>query len=53
VAGALGGSWRPFVPGFRFRDRGYSVRELLPPARGQRTLASQSFAPYAFDAQSG
>jgi hypothetical protein len=53
VAGALGGSWRTFVPGYTFRDRGYSVRELRAAAGGQRTLAAESFAPYAFDAQSG
>ena len=52
VAQSLGGSWRTFEPGFTFRDRGYSVRELRPASGGQRTLASDSIAPYAFDAQS-
>jgi hypothetical protein len=53
VAQALGGSWRPFVPGFTFRDRGYVVRQLRPTPARQRTLSYDPIAPYAFDAQSG
>jgi hypothetical protein len=51
VAQALGGSWRTFAPGFTFRDQGYVVRQLRP-APGQRTLAFDPIAPYAFVAQS-
>ena len=53
VAQALGGSWRTFQPGFTFRDRGYSVRQLRPAPSGQRTLSFDPIAPYAFVAQSG
>jgi hypothetical protein len=52
VAQALGGSWRPFVPGYTFRDRGYVIRQLRPLPRSQRTLASDPIPPYAFDARS-
>lgn len=52
VAHALGGSWRPFVPGYTFNDRGYVVRQLRPTPSRQRTLSSETIAPYAFDAQS-
>lgn len=52
VAGAPGGSWRMFEPGFTFRDRGYAVRQLRPVPGGQRVLASDPIAPYAFDAVS-
>ena len=52
VAQALGGSWREFAPGYTFRDRGYSVRQLRATSGAQRTLASDPIAPYAFDAQS-
>jgi hypothetical protein len=52
VAQALGGSWRTFVPGYTFRDRGYVVRQLRPAPGGQRTLSQDPIAPYAFDAQS-
>lgn len=52
IAGAPGGSWRMFRPGFTFQDRGYLVRQLRPAPGGQRVLASDAIAPYAFDAQS-
>ena len=52
VASALGGSWHPFVPGYTFNDRGYVVRQLRPDPSRQRTLSSETIAPYAFDAQS-
>jgi hypothetical protein len=52
IAGSLGGSWRVFQPGFTFRDRGYVVRQLRPAPAGQRVLASDPIAPYAFDAAS-
>jgi hypothetical protein len=52
VARAPGGSWRMFQPGYTFRDRGYVVRQLRPVAGTQRVLASDSIAPYAFDAAS-
>lgn len=52
VAQSLGGSWQPFVPGYTFRDRGYTVRQLTPAPRGQRTLSAGSPQAYAFDALS-
>jgi hypothetical protein len=52
VAGALGGSWRLFTPGYTFRDRGYVVRQLRPVPADARVLASSSIAPYAFEAAS-
>ncbi len=52
IAQSLGGSWRPFVPGYTFRDRGYVVHQLSPSPRGQRTLSAGSFQAYAFDAAS-
>ena len=52
VAQALGGSWRPFVPGYTFRDRGYSIHQLTPGARTPRTLSAHGFQAYAFDASS-
>ena len=52
VAGAPGGSWRMFRPGYTFRDRGYVVRQLRPVANGQRVLSSDAIAPYAFDSAS-
>lgn len=53
VAGARGGSWRTFVPGYRFLDRGFTIKQLRPSSPGQRTLASDSVAPFAFEASSG
>jgi hypothetical protein len=51
-----GGSWRPFLAGYRFLDRGYRLRELAtaPAATGAyaRTLATESPLPYAFVATS-
>jgi hypothetical protein len=52
VAQSLGGSWRPFVPGVTFRDRGYVIRQLRPAPGRQRTLSQDPIAPYAFDAAS-
>jgi hypothetical protein len=52
VAQSLGGSWRPFVPGYTFRDRGYSIHQLTPTTRGPRTLSARNFQAYAFDASS-
>lgn len=52
-----GGSWRPFVPGYRFLDGGYRLRDLAsaPAESGaySRTLASDVVLPYAFVAASG
>ena len=51
-----GGSWRPFVPGHRFLDGGYTLRNLAsaPAETGAyRALASDSVLPYAFVAASG
>jgi hypothetical protein len=53
-----GGSWRPFVSGYRFLDPGYRLRDLAaaPAAPGMyaRSLTSQSRTPlpYAFAASS-
>lgn len=51
-----GGSWRPFVPGYRFLDGGNHVRALAKAsaAKGRyaRTLTSDAPLPYAFVATS-
>lgn len=53
VAGALGGAWAAFTPGYRFLDRGYRVRPLHPGPAFKRTPAGgAAFRPYAFDAES-
>ena len=52
VAGSLGGSWHPFVPGYTFRDRGYELRQLSPTTPGHRTLSAGAPEAYAFDAVS-
>lgn len=52
VAQSLGGSWRPFVPGYTFRDRGYHLRQLTPAPSRQRTLSTRGIQAYAFDAAS-
>jgi hypothetical protein len=52
VAGAPGGSWRPFTPGYEFHDRGFGVRRLSTAPDAQRTLAGGEPAPYAFEARS-
>jgi hypothetical protein len=52
VAGALGGSWRPFAPGYKFQDRGFDVRRLSPSPGAVRTLSSGGPTPYAFEALS-
>ncbi len=50
VAGSKGGSWRTFVPGSRYLDRGFSVRVLTPVQQGQRALATEAVKPFAFEA---
>ena len=52
IASSRGGSWSPFAPGFRFRDRGFAVNRLSAPPSTQRTLAGGAPAPYAFEALS-
>ena len=53
VTGVNGGPWHAFVPGADFHDRGLAVRKLARPAAGgQRTLAVDGRAPYAFEAAS-
>ena len=51
-----GGSWRPFVPGYRFLDGGYKLRNLAsaPAETGaySRTLTTGGVLPYAFVAAS-
>ena len=52
VAAANGGSWRAFVPGFKFQDNGFGLRSLTPAKpTGVRTLAGPRPAPYAFEAR--
>ena len=52
-----GGSWRPFVPGHRFRDGANVLRDLAsaPAESGvyRRVPAGASVMPYAFAATSG
>lgn len=50
VAQGLGGSWRPFQPGYDFLDRGYTLRPLKPVRGNARTLSSSAIDPYAFEA---
>jgi hypothetical protein len=53
VASWRGGSWHPFVPGYRFQDRGFRLRSLTPVrSTGVRALAAATAAPqpYAFEA---
>lgn len=53
VTDASGGLWQAFVPGADFHDRGFAVRGLTQTAgAGQRTLAADGPAPYAFEAAS-
>jgi len=52
VAASTGGSWRPFAPGYTFRDRGFDVRHLRPATGAQRTLSGGAPVPYAFEASS-
>ncbi len=52
IAQSLGGSWRPFAPGYTFEDRGYVLHQLRPVPSGQRTLSSDPIQAYAFDAAS-
>ena len=52
-----GGSWRQFVPGHRFLDKGHRLRALATAAAGgasgARRLSSGAPLPYAFLASSG
>lgn len=48
LAGAPGGSWRPFSVGRRFVDRGYRLRRLEPSSPSGRIAPS-----FAFDSLSG
>jgi hypothetical protein len=53
VASWRGGSWHPFVPGYRFQDRGFRLRTLAPlRSTGVRALSAATAAPqpYAFEA---
>jgi hypothetical protein len=56
VARAPGGSWRPFAPGYRFLDHGFSLRQLSPQpgagSGGTRLLSGVPPDPYAFLAAS-
>ena len=54
VAAAKGGSWRQFVPGFKFQDTGFGLRSLTPeqPLTAERSLSARGPAPYAFVASS-
>lgn len=52
VATTTGGAWRAFVPGFKFLDQGFVVKQLGSAAGRQRALATGSIAPYAFEASS-
>jgi hypothetical protein len=51
-----GGSWRPFVPGYRFLDGSYRLRPLATSAAASgiyaRRLAAGGVLPYAFVASS-
>lgn len=52
VAGARGGSWHAFRPGYTFLDRGYELHALTPEPGAERTLSTRGPRPYAFDALS-
>jgi len=52
LARSLGGSWQTFAPGYTFRDRGYTLRQLSPAPQRHRTLSAGAPQAYAFDAQS-
>lgn len=52
LARSLGGSWQTFAPGYTFRDRGYTLRQLSPSPQRHRTLSAGAPQAYAFDAQS-
>jgi hypothetical protein len=52
VATSTGGSWRPFAPGFKFLDRGFTVKPLSASATAPRSLAGGAPTPYAFEASS-
>lgn len=45
LADARGGSWRPFVPGRRFLNRGYRLRRLEASSSNGRIGASFAFEP--------
>ena len=58
VAQRSGGSWKPFVSGYRFLDRGYRLRALATTSSTKsasaRRLSESGRAPlpYAFEASS-
>lgn len=52
VATTSGGGWHAFVPGFKFQDKGFAVKQLTDATTRQRALATGSVAPYAFEASS-
>lgn len=52
LAASAGGSWRAFVPGYRFQDAGLGLRQLRPAPPGTRTLAADTVRPFAFEAVS-
>lgn len=53
VAGARGGSWHAFRPGYDFLDRGYRLRPLTPASgKAVRVLSATAPLPYAFEASS-
>ena len=55
VAGSPGGSWRPFLPGYKFQDKGFAVLRLSPlpgRSRSPRMLTAVEIEPYAFIAHS-
>ena len=52
VAASTGGSWRAFIPGVKFLDRGFGVKRLSGSTGEQRTLSGGAPSPYAFEATS-
>ena len=40
------------MPGFKFQDNGFTVKQLTDTGAGQRTLATGGITPYAFEASS-
>jgi hypothetical protein len=53
IAGARGGSWHTFRPGYDFLDRGFRLRALTPVGgKGVRLLSRAAPLPYAFEASS-
>jgi hypothetical protein len=52
VAAHPGGSWQTFVPGYRFLDRGYALRQLRPAPRNPRIVSTDALHEFAFEADS-